>query len=71
MYVECMMQVDSYKTNALPNDAVPSNDNEHYIYVEIEEITKKIPVKIDVRDLGFPGVKPLKEIPVNAKAVTK
>lgn len=72
MYVEARIQIDNYKTNALPNDAVVSNGDEHYIYVE----TKKnhytqIAVKIGVSDMGFTEILPLEEIPGNAKVVTK
>lgn len=72
MYVEARIQIDNYKTNALPNDAVVSNGDEHYIYVE----TKKnhytqIAVKIGVSDMGFTEILPLEKIPGNAKVVTK
>jgi len=72
MYVEARIQIDNYKTNALPNEAVVSNGDEHYIYVE----TKKnhytqIAVKIGVSDMGFTEILPLEEIPGNAKVVTK
>jgi cobalt-zinc-cadmium efflux system membrane fusion protein len=72
MYVEARIQIDNYKTNALPNDAVVSNGDEHYIYVE----TKKnhytqIAVKIGVSDMGFTEILPFEEILGNAKVVTK
>ncbi|OYU55404.1 MAG: efflux transporter periplasmic adaptor subunit [Chitinophagaceae bacterium BSSC1] len=72
MYVETRIQIDNYKTSALPNDAVVSNGDEHYIYVETgKNHYKQIAVTIGVSDLGFTEIKPLEEIPANAKVVTK
>jgi len=72
MYVEARVQIDDYKTNALPDDAVVSNGDDHYIYVEIKKNHyKQIAVKTGVSDMGFTEIKPLEEIPPNAKVVTK
>lgn len=72
MYVEARIQIDDYKTNALPNDAVVSNGDEHYIYVEIKKnYYKQIAVKTGVSDMGFTEIFPLEEIPAKAKVVTK
>ena len=72
MYVEARIQIDNYKTSALPSDAVVSNGDEHYIYVETSKNHyKQIAVTIGVSDVGFTEIKPLEEIPDNAKVVTK
>ncbi len=72
MYVEARIQVDNYKANALPGDAVVSNGDEHYIYVETKKNHyKQIPVTVGVSDMGFTEILPLEEIPENAKVVTK
>jgi cobalt-zinc-cadmium efflux system membrane fusion protein len=72
MYVEARIQIDDYKANALPDEAVVSNGDEHYIYVETKNNHyKQIAVKTGVSDLGFTEVLPLEEIPANAKVVTK
>ena len=72
MYVEARIQIDDYKTNALPNDAIVSNGDEHYIYVEIRKNHyKQIAVKTGVSDMGFTEILPLEEIPANAKVVIK
>jgi len=72
MYVEARIQIDNYKTNALPSDAVVSNGDEHYIYVETSKNHyKQIAVAIGVNDVGFTEIKPLEAIPPNAKVVTK
>ena len=72
MYVEARIQIDNYKTNALPDDAVVSNGDEHYIYVETEKNHyKQIAVTKGVSDMGFTEILPLEEIPGNAKIVIK
>jgi len=72
MYVEARIQIDDYKTTSLPGDAVVSNGDEHYIYIEIKKNHyKQIAVKTGVTDLGFTEILPLEEIPEGAKVVTK
>lgn len=72
MYVEARIQIDDYKANALPDEAVVSNGDEHYIYVETKKNHyKQIAVKVGVSDMGFTEILPLEEIPANAKVVTK
>lgn len=72
MYVEARIQIEDYKTTSLPGDAVVSNGDEHYIYIEIKKNHyKQIAVKTGVTDLGFTEILPLEEIPEGAKVVTK
>jgi len=72
MYVEARIQIDEYKANALPNDAVVSNGDNHYIYIETKKNQyKQITVKIGISDLGFTEILPLEEMPALAKVVTK
>lgn len=72
MYVEARIQIDNYKTNALPNDAIVSNGDDHYIYVETtKNHYKQMAVSVGVSDMGFTEVKLMEEIPTNAKVVTK
>ncbi|WP_171609746.1 efflux RND transporter periplasmic adaptor subunit [Limnovirga soli] len=72
MYVEARIQIDNYKANALPDDAVVSNGDEHYIYLETKKNHyKQIPVTKGVSDIGFTEILPLVEIPANAKVVIK
>ncbi len=72
MYVEARIQIDDYKANALPDEAVVSNGDEHYIYVETKKNHyKQIAVKTGVSDMGFTEILPLEEIPANAKVVIK
>jgi len=72
MYVEARIQIDDYTAASLPNEAVVSNGDEHYIYVEVKaNHYKQIPVTKGVSDVGFTEIKPLAEIPANAKVVIK
>lgn len=72
MYVEARIQIDDYKTTALPSDAVVSNGDEHYIYTEVKKNHyKQVAVKTGVSDMGFTEILPLEEIPADAKIVTK
>lgn len=72
MYVQARIQIDNYKANALPDEAVVSNGDEHYIYVETKKNHyKQIAVTKGVSDLGYTEILPLEEIPPNAKVVTK
>lgn len=72
MYVEARIQIDNYKTSTLPGNAVVSNGDEHYIYVETKKNHyKQIAITIGVSDVGFTEIKPLEEIPANAKVVIK
>lgn len=72
MYVQARIQIDNYKANALPDEAVVSNGDEHYIYIETKKNHyKQIAVTKGVNDLGYTEILPLEEIPPNAKVVTK
>jgi membrane fusion protein, heavy metal efflux system len=72
MYVEARIQIDDYKTSALPDEAIVSNGDEHYIYVEIKKNHyQQVAVKTGVSDMGFTEILPLEEIPANAKVVTR
>lgn len=72
MYVQARIQIDNYKANSLPDEAVVSNGDEHYIYVETKKNHyKQIAVTKGVSDLGYTEILPLEEIPPNAKVVTK
>jgi cobalt-zinc-cadmium efflux system membrane fusion protein len=72
MYVEARIQIDNYQANSLPDDAVVSNGDEHYIYLQVAKNKyKQVPVKTGVSDMGFTEILPLEELPANAKIVTK
>ncbi len=72
MYVEARIQIDNYKTNSLPDAAIVSNGDEHYIYVEREKNQfKQVAVTKGVSDLGFTEILPFENVPANAKVVIK
>lgn len=72
MYVEARVQIDNYKTNALPNDAIVNNGDEHFIYIETSKNHyKQIAVKTGATDMGYTEITPLDELPPNAKIVIK
>ena len=70
MYIEARINVDNNSTNVLPNDAIVSNGNEHYIFVETTAGTyKKVQVQIGTIDQGFTEVSPLTAIAAQQKVV--
>lgn len=72
MYVEARIQIDNYKANALPNDAIVNNGDEHFIYIETSKNHyKQIAVKTGATDMGYTEIIPLDELPPNAKIVIK
>ena len=72
MYVEARIQIDNYKANALPDEAIVSNGNEHYIYIETKKNHyKQIAVTTGASDMGYTEIKPLEEISAGAKIVIK
>lgn len=72
MYVEARVQIDNNKTNALPNDAIVNNGDEHFIFIETEKNHyKQVPVKTGATDMGYTEIMPLEELPPNAKIVIK
>ncbi len=72
MYVEARIQIDNYKANALLNDAVVSNGDEHYIYIETKKNHyKQVAVKTGASDMGYTEIIPLEEVPAGATIVTK
>ena len=70
MFIDARIQVDDYKTIALPNDAIVSNGNDHYIYVENEPNTfKQVQVKTGTSDMGFTEISPMEEVNDSSKIV--
>ena len=72
MYVEARIQIDNYKANALPNEAIVSTGDVHYIFIEIKkQHFKQVAVKTGAVDMGYTEVLLLEEIPQGAKIVTR
>ena len=72
MYVEARIQIDDNKAAALPDEAIVSNGDEHFIYLQTDKNRfKQVAVTIGAMDMGYTEIIPLEEIPANAKIVTK
>jgi len=72
MYVEARIQIDDNKAEALPDEAIVSNGDEHYIYLQSgKNKFKQIAVSIGAMDMGYTEIVPLEEIPANTKIVIK
>jgi len=71
MYVEARIQIDKYQANALPDDAVVNDGDDHYIYMEINKNQyRQTAVKIGARDMGYTEILPLEDVPPGARIVT-
>lgn len=71
MFIEARIQVNDYKAMSLPTDAIVSNGNDHYIYIEKEPNTfLQIDVKTGTTDMGFTEITPLQTISPDTKIVT-
>ncbi|HRI20523.1 MAG TPA: hypothetical protein PLA68_06195, partial [Panacibacter sp.] len=72
MYVEARIQIDDNNAAALPDEAIVSNGDEHFIYIEIQKNKyKQVAITTGASDMGYTEVIPLEEIPANAKIVIK
>lgn len=72
MYVEARIQVDNNKTSALPDEAIVSNGDEHFIYLEEKNNQfRQLPVSTGAMDMGYTEIIPMETIPPGAKIVTK
>ena len=72
MYVEARVKIDNTKAMALPTDAIVSNGDEHYIFIQISKNTfKEIRVNIGAADMGYTEVIPIDEVGQTDKVVVK
>lgn len=72
MYVEARVQVDNSNADCLPDEAIISNGDEHYIYVEIKpNHFQQVGVSIGASDMGYTEITPMEKLPAKAKIVTK
>ncbi|MFZ1331935.1 MAG: efflux RND transporter periplasmic adaptor subunit [Flavobacteriales bacterium] len=72
MYIEALIMTDSTQAWSLPSDAVISNGDEHFIFVENEPNTfAQVPVRIGATELGYTEVKPLSALNPNAQIAIK
>ncbi|QQR86945.1 MAG: efflux RND transporter periplasmic adaptor subunit [Flavobacteriales bacterium] len=72
MFIEALIMTDSTQAWSLPSEAVVSNGDEHYIFVEDEPNTfKQVAVRIGASELGYTEVVLLAELPPDAKVAIK
>ncbi|WP_431210248.1 efflux RND transporter periplasmic adaptor subunit [Puia sp. P3] len=72
MYVEARIQVDKYEALALPDAAVVSSGDEHFIYLETApRVYRQVAVRTGASDLGYTEVVALSELPQVVRIVTK
>lgn len=80
MYIEALIMTDSTQAWSLPSEAVVSNGDEHYIFVEDEPNSgseagagtfRQVPVRTGASELGYTEVVLLSELPADAKVAIK
>lgn len=72
MYVDALIMTDSTSAWSLPDDAVVSNGDEHYIFVEHEPNTFVMTaVRTGTSELGYTEVMPLSAVAHDARIVVK
>lgn len=72
MYVEARIQVDKYQALALPDAAVVSSGDDHFIYLEKEPwVYRQVAVRTGASDMGYTEVVPLSDLPKGTRIVTK
>ncbi|MBK9420253.1 MAG: efflux RND transporter periplasmic adaptor subunit [Flavobacteriales bacterium] len=72
MYIEALIMTDSTSAWSLPNDAIVSNGDEHYIFVEDEPNTfMQLAIRTGASELGYTEVMPMSALAPDAKVVVK
>jgi len=72
MYIEALIMTDSTSAWSLPSEAIVSNGDEHYIFVEDEPNTfMQLAVRTGASELGYTEVVPLTALAADAKVVVK
>lgn len=72
MYVDARIETDENKVMCLPTEAIVSNGNEHFVYVEREpNIYRQVQVTTGASDMGFTEITPLETINASSKIVVK
>lgn len=76
MFIEARIQIDNYSALTLPTDAIVSNGNEHYIFVQSSgsgniNTYKMVSVRIGASDMGFTEIATVGDISSEKKVVVK
>lgn len=70
MFIEARIQLNDYKSMALPEAAIVSNGEEHFIYVENEKNTfRQVQIKTGTTDMGYTEITPTENISDSEKVV--
>ncbi len=63
MFIEARIQVDESKTISLPEAAIVSNGDEHYIYIQQDtHVFRQVRVNTGVTDMGYTEIIPFESI---------
>lgn len=72
MYVQARIQIDRYEALALPEGAIVSSGDEHFIYREMApRVYRQVAVRVGASDLGYTEVVPLSDLEKGARIVIK
>ena len=72
MYVEARIQIDRYEAAALPDAAVVSSGDDHFVYlVTGPSRYRQVAVKTGAQDQGYTEIIPLVDLPKGTRIVTK
>ncbi len=63
MYIEARIQMDDSKLMTLPDEAIVSNGDDHYIYVQKQDkLFRQVQVKTGTTDMGFTEIIPIEPL---------
>lgn len=72
MFIQARININTENAATLPDEAIVSNGNEHYIFVEQEENHfRQVQVRTGAGDMGFTEITPLQEIKPGQKIIVK
>ena len=72
MFVQAIIRIDSTTALSLPNEAIVSNGDEHFIFVEQGPgLFAQVQVRTGASELGFTEITPLTPLAADAKVVVK
>ncbi|MBK9731075.1 MAG: efflux RND transporter periplasmic adaptor subunit [Chitinophagaceae bacterium] len=72
MFIEARIDVDDYLAMSLPAEAIVSNGNDHFIFVEAEQHTfRQLSVRTGTSDMGFTEIIPLETFSKDEQVVVK
>jgi len=72
MFIQARININTENAATLPDEAIVSNGNEHYVFVlEEENHFRQIQVRTGASDMGFTEITPLEEIQSGQKIIVK